>query len=90
MGMKQDRERYRLAGLTAEYHWWDRETFTANVKAVLEGLEADPGAVPCAQFGLNEKGVVTLWLFAKPTVEAKGDGDPPGGDLSFPCPPFCG
>lgn len=90
MGMSQDIERYRAAGLAAEYHRWERDTFVKTVKTVLKALDADPAAEPRARFGLNEKGVITLWLYAADPTAARGGGDPPGGDESFPCPPLCG
>lgn len=91
MGLREDRARFEQAGLGADFHWWERGQFRKTVKAVLAALDADPAARPCLTFGLSEKGVVTAWLYAEsPSATAKGDGDPPGGDESFPCPPICG
>lgn len=89
MGMTQDIERYRAAGLAAEYHRWDRVTFLHGMSKMLEALKADPTLEPRAAFGLTDKGLLTLWHYTVSTGKAATEGDDGGFNLSFPCPPLC-
>ena len=91
MTMAESVAAFKAAGLAAEYHRWDRDTFLKNMGEMLKKLEANPALEPRARFGLDEKGAVVLWHYLAGGAQAEGgDCEPPDCfDISHPCPPFC-
>lgn len=91
MSMREDVKAAEKAGLRAEMHWWDAETWRKGAAAIEEALADDPKAIVCLREGLRD-GVAVRWLYVRHSGDraeaTTRSHDDDGFNESHPCPPF--